>query len=105
MDFAFAHKGLPRSWARAPLLFSLMKKVTKKSSHPGGFSAALALCAANQVKPKARSFCRRLSHKACASGNPDSYRDTNARATARPNLFYRLSPEAARLTVWVLTEI
>ena len=32
-----------------------------KSSHPGGFFAAQALCAANQVKPKARSFCHRTA--------------------------------------------
>ncbi|WP_429383115.1 hypothetical protein [Mucilaginibacter sp. UYCu711] len=71
-----------------------MKKVTKKSSHPGGFSAAQALCAAKPVKPKARSFCPILSRKATASG-----KITNAFAAAQPSLFYLLSPEAARMTV------
>jgi hypothetical protein len=50
------------------LLLFLDEKVTKKSSHPGCFFAAQALCAANQLKPKARSFCRPLSHKAFRSG-------------------------------------
>ncbi|MDB5001968.1 MAG: hypothetical protein JWQ34_193 [Mucilaginibacter sp.] len=57
--------------------------------------AAQALCATNQIKPKARSFCRLLSHKAIASG-----KITNAFAAARPTLFYLISPEAARLTVF-----
>ncbi|MES2376425.1 MAG: hypothetical protein V4553_07595 [Bacteroidota bacterium] len=70
-----------------------MKKVTKKSSHTEGFFAAQALCAANQVKPKARSFCRLLPHRACASG-----KITNAFATTHPRLFYLISPEAARMT-------
>ena len=56
--------------------------------------SAQALYAANQIKPKARSFCRLLSRIAAASG-----KITNAFAAARPNLFYLLSPEAARLTV------
>ncbi|MES2376840.1 MAG: hypothetical protein V4553_09690 [Bacteroidota bacterium] len=71
-----------------------MKKVTKKSSHTGGFLAARALCAAKPVKPRARSFCRLFPHMATASG-----KITNARAAARPTLFYRLSSEAARMTV------
>ncbi len=49
---------LPRSCARSPGYFFLDEKVTKKSSHPEGFLPHLALCAANQLKPKARSFCR-----------------------------------------------
>jgi hypothetical protein len=69
-------------------------KSNQKSSHPGGFLAAQALCAANQLKPKARSFCRPLSHKAFRSG-----KITNAFAAARPCLFYLISPEAAPMTV------
>ncbi|NNU34320.1 hypothetical protein HK413_09475 [Mucilaginibacter sp. S1162] len=69
-------------------------KSNQKSSHTGGFFAAQALCAANQLKPKARSFCRLLSRKATPSG-----KITNAFATARPTLFYLISPEAARMTV------
>jgi hypothetical protein len=42
-------------------------------------------------------FCRTV---ATASG-----KITNALAAAPPNLFYRLSPKAARLTVRVLTKI
>jgi hypothetical protein len=82
-------------WPRRPCHFFLDEKVTKKSSHTGCFFAAQALCAAKPVKPRARSFCRLLSRKATASG-----KITNARATTQPNLFYRLSPEAARLTVF-----
>ena len=79
------------------------KQYVNKSSQTIGFFAAQGLCPANQVIPiaigtRARSFCRLLSHGATASGNPDSYRDTNALATALPNLFYLLSPEAFRLT-------
>jgi hypothetical protein len=48
--------GLPRSWARSPITFSLMKKQQKIKSY-GMLLAAQALCAANQIKPKARSFC------------------------------------------------
>jgi hypothetical protein len=55
--------------------------------------AAQALYAANQVKPKARSFCHLLSHKATASG-----KITNAFAAAPPILFYLISPEADRMT-------
>jgi len=72
----------------------LDQKVTKKSSHTGCFFALLALCAANQVKPKARSFCRLLSRNAIASG-----KITNAFATAPSILFYLISSEAPRLTV------
>jgi hypothetical protein len=68
-------------------------KSNQKSSHPGGFFAAQALCAANQLKPKARSFCRLLSHRAPASG-----KITNVFTAARPCLFYLISPEAARMT-------
>jgi hypothetical protein len=57
--------------------------------------AAQALCAARSVKPRARSFCRLLSRIATALGEI-----TNARAAAQPNLFSRLSPEAARMTTW-----
>jgi hypothetical protein len=56
--------------------------------------AAQALCAANQVKPKARSFYpsyTRLSLQA---------KMTNAFAAAQPRLFYLISPEAARMTVF-----
>ncbi|NNU34556.1 hypothetical protein HK413_11450 [Mucilaginibacter sp. S1162] len=74
--------------------FFLDEKVTKKSSHPGGFSAAQALCAAKPAKPRARSFCRPLSRRARASG-----KITNARTAAQAHLFYRLSPEAARMTI------
>jgi hypothetical protein len=78
--------------AEAFVLF--LDEKNQKSSHTGCFFATQALCAANQVKPKARSFCRRLSHRATASG-----KITNAFATARPRLFYLISPEAARMTV------
>ena len=65
----------------------------------------MLLCAqgpfpANQVKPRARSFCRLLSRRANASG-----KITNALATAQPTLFYLLSPEAFRLTIQVITNI
>ncbi len=59
----------------------------------GCFFAAQALCAANQIKPKARSFCRRLSHNATASG-----KITNAFAAAQATLFYLISPKAAHMT-------
>jgi hypothetical protein len=65
----------------------------QKSSHPGCFFAAQALCAANQLKPKARFFCLLLSRKAHASG-----KITNAFAAAQSHLFYLISPEAARMT-------
>jgi hypothetical protein len=84
--------------AEASLLFLDKKK--QKSSHTRGFFAAQALCAANQVKPKARSFCPLLSHLATASG-----KITNAFATARPRLFYLISPEAARMTVYHKTKL
>jgi hypothetical protein len=56
--------------------------------------AAHALCAAKQLKPKARFFCLLLSRKAHASG-----KITNAFAAAQSHLFYLISPEAARMTV------
>jgi hypothetical protein len=52
-------------------------------------------CPAKSVKPRARSFRRRLSHMGQASGEI-----TNALGTAQSNTFYRLSPEAVRLTVF-----
>jgi hypothetical protein len=64
----------------------------QKSSHSGGFLAAQALCAANQIKPKARSFCPNTT-------SPSLCKITNAFAAARPILFYLISPEAARMTV------
>jgi hypothetical protein len=84
--------------AEAFVLF--LDEKNKKSSQTGCFFAAQALCAAKPVKPRARSFCRLLSHKATASG-----KITNARAAAQSSLFYRLSPEAARMTIVYRTNI
>jgi hypothetical protein len=70
-----------------------MKRTKNQVIREASF-AAQALYAANQAKPKARSFCRLLSRRATASG-----KITNAFATARPTLFYLISPEAARMTV------
>jgi hypothetical protein len=67
-----------------PLFFFLIKRTKNQVIREASF-AAQALCA-KAVKPRARSFCRRLSHSASASGNPDSYRDTNARAAAQSHL-------------------
>jgi hypothetical protein len=78
--------------------FFLDEKVTKNQVIRDA-SAAQALCAANQIKPKARSFCRLLSHKAIASG-----KITNAFAAAQAYLFYLISPEAARLTVLAMKQ-
>jgi hypothetical protein len=72
----------------------LIKKQQKIKSS-GRLLAAQALCAANQVKPKARSFCRLWSRRATPPG-----KITNAFAAARPRLFYLISPEAARMTVF-----
>ncbi|MCC8424116.1 hypothetical protein [Mucilaginibacter sp. UR6-11] len=79
------------------LFFSLMKR-TKNQVRRDASLPHLALCAANQIKPKARSFCRRLP-QALASG-----KITNAFAGTQPCLFYLISPEAARLTVRIKPE-
>jgi hypothetical protein len=68
-----------------------MKRTKNQVIRDASF-AAQALCAANQIKPKARSFCP--SHT-----KPRFGKITNAFATAQPRLFYLISPEAARLTV------
>jgi hypothetical protein len=64
--------------------------------------AAQALCTANQVKPKARSFCPSIARPPLQA-IPIAI-DTNAFAAAQPNLFYLISPEAARMTNWVQNE-
>jgi hypothetical protein len=82
------------------LFFSLMKRtknqVIREASLPHG-----ALCPCKASKTEGPVLLPPLSHpQVHASG-----KITNALTAARPHLFYRLSPEAARLTVLVLTNI
>jgi hypothetical protein len=91
--------GLPRlNRRRMGFVLFLIKE--PKSNQTGCFFAAQALCAAKPEKPRARSFCPLLSHKAYASG-----KITNALAAAQSNLFYRISPKAARLTALSINKI
>ena len=75
--------------------FLLDQKVTKNQVILDASLPHLALCAANKVKPKARSFLPLVVAQAIASG-----KITNAFAAAQPTLFYLISPEAARMTVF-----
>jgi hypothetical protein len=66
-----------------------MKKVTKKSSHPGCFFLRTGQLPCKAGKTKVWSFCPLLSQKALASG-----KITNALAAAQATMFYRLSPRS-----------
>jgi hypothetical protein len=77
-----------------PLLFSLMKKVTKKSSHPGCFCHTRPLpCKSGKTEvpgPFAPYFGTRP---------PPQAKLPMPFPTHKATTFYRLSPEAPRLTV------